>query len=1484
MAEDRLEAMLLGERCRDKPVVVVSIAGAARKGKSFMLSLFLRYLRAKEPKKWLKDKHVPLNGFAWRMSSERVTTGIHIWNEVFTIKQPNGEEVCVVLMDTEGTFDCEETVGHSSTVFQYFTAYRRLCLEKNGETPFQDFIFLVRDWRNNHEYKYGFEGGEKFMEKKLHTSGKQREEVKEDIKSGFLKRRCFLTPYPGEKVAGDANFNGSISDMSKDFKKQLKELVPSLLSPENLVPKKIAGKTITCEDLFRYFQSYVGIYNNRREIPEPQSIYQATAEVQHRKVVDEALRRYKTRMDELSTETPPPNPGELQEKDVECRGEAFKIFHDSKKMGDDQMSDANKAQLEMVRPRKESGSYVVFLEKKHLHMSCNAIMFLAVHFNNDNDLECKFRIREHITQFRLQYFTAYGRLCLEKNGETPFQDFIFLVRDWRNSHEYKYGFEGGEKFMEKKLQTSGKQREEVKEDIKSGFLKRRCFHTPYPGEKVAGDANFNGSISDMSKDFKKQMKELVPSLLSPENLDLKKIAGKAIRCEDLFRYFQSYVGIYNNRREIPEPQSIYQATSEVQHRKVVDEALRRYKTRMDQLSTETPPQNPGESTSSAHGILRPSQAWSESNSNSMLRLIISCHKMEIPAGKAFPKQLLTIRQLNALRNTQPERIQLVHVFVTAHSREMGPGQAVCILERTESEDGDSYYTLQEDRLGGMLLGERCRDKPVVVVSIAGAARKGKSFMLSLFLRYLRAKEPKKWLKDKHVPLNGFAWRMSSDRVTTGIHIWNEVFTIKQPNGEEVCVVLMDTEGTFDCEETVGHSSTVFALSTLLSSVQIYNLKENIQMDDLLHLQVLQEGHFMSSFRRMSSDRVTTGIHIWNEVFTIKQPNGEEVCVVLMDTEGTFDCEETVGHSSTVFALSTLLSSVQIYNLKENIQMDDLLHLQYFTAYGRLCLEKNGETPFQDFIFLVRDWRNSHEYKHGFEGGTTYGRLCLEKNGETPFQDFIFLVRDWRNSHEYKHGFEGGEKYMEKKLQTSGKQREEVRKVKEDIKSGFLKRRCFLMPYPGEKVAGDANFNGDRPTNRGRTSLDLELTLQQDFVGVACDTRARTKPSRSSQVLETDGRTPVFASDKIAGKTITCEDLFRYFQSYVGIYNNRREIPEPQSIYQVTTRPPPSDRTLTSSSHGRGPAPEGRGRSAATLQDADGRTQHRDSPAESRRLQEKDVECRGEAFKIFYDSKKMGDDQMSDAYKAQLEMELDEVYGNYQKQCGLKHYCNQMEELFKSSKFYLKESELFDRHYESKREVLDIFEQVGTVCEAFKCYKETLEREIDLMYINYSDRQKKELKQTCCAGTAIALSVIGLTAGVGATAIGLAAAAGAGAEAAAGLAPAASRVIPIATRVLSCAASAGVAGAAALYQATLKRKDAQKEEKEEVIALTEMNENSQTAEARDERLEAGDDGLEAGDDGLDAGDDRLEAETTVGGGRRRARGKARQGFRGLPSRE
>lgn len=49
------------------------------------------------------------------------------------------------------------------------------------------------------------------------------------------------------------------------------------------------------------------------------------------------------------------------------------------------------------------------------------------------------------------------------------------------------------------------------------------------------------------------------------------------------------------------------------------------------------------------------------------------------------------------------------------------------------------FRLSEDDLTSIILQDNIRNRDVVIVSVAGAFRKGKSFLLDFFLRYLYAR-------------------------------------------------------------------------------------------------------------------------------------------------------------------------------------------------------------------------------------------------------------------------------------------------------------------------------------------------------------------------------------------------------------------------------------------------------------------------------------------------------------------------------------------------------------------------------------------------------------------------------------------------------------------------------------------------------------------------------------------------------------------------
>uniref|UniRef100_A0A667Z6R0 Atlastin 3 n=1 Tax=Myripristis murdjan TaxID=586833 RepID=A0A667Z6R0_9TELE len=313
---------------------------------------------------------------------------------------------------------------------------------------------------------------------------------------------------------------------------------------------------------------------------------------------------------------------------------------------------------------------------------------------------------------------------------------------------------------------------------------------------------------------------------------------------------------------------------------------------------------------------------------------------------------------------------------------------------------DHSFALDTEALGKVLLAPEVRDKHVVVLSVAGAFRKGKSFLLDFMLRYMyrtvSCTDDENWLGEDDEPLTGFSWRGGSEPETTGIQLWSEVFLVPKSDGTEVAVVLMDTQGAFDNQSTVK------------------------------------------------------------------------------------DC-------ATIFALSTMTSSMQIYNLSQNIQEDDLQQLQLFTEYGRLAMDE---------IFLK------------------------------PFQSLMFLIRDWSFPYEYTYGLKGGSEFLDKRLQVKEAQHEELQTVREHIHSCFTDISCFLLPHPGLKVATSPTFEGQLQDVAPEFRKELKTLIP-----------ALLHPDK-------------LAEKEINGNKVTCMGLLEFFKAYIKIYQGE-DLPHPKSMLQAT---------------------------------------------------------------------------------------------------------------------------------------------------------------------------------------------------------------------------------------------------------------------------------------------------------------------------------------------
>lgn len=223
-----------------------------------------------------------------------------MWSDIFThdFDDGNGDKVAIIVLDTQGIFDDESTTKDCTTIFSIsmmiasvqcfnvmqniqdddlqhlhlFTEYGRLAMEQSDEKPFQNLLFIVRDWPYSKQHSFG--NGQQFIDTKLNGNDKQTPEMRqlrERIRHSFNSVGAFLMPYPGSVVAEGDLVNGNLQQIDTRFIRYMKELVPSLFAPENLIVKTVNGQKLQARDLMTYLRMYVDIFNGDT-LPEPKMV------------------------------------------------------------------------------------------------------------------------------------------------------------------------------------------------------------------------------------------------------------------------------------------------------------------------------------------------------------------------------------------------------------------------------------------------------------------------------------------------------------------------------------------------------------------------------------------------------------------------------------------------------------------------------------------------------------------------------------------------------------------------------------------------------------------------------------------------------------------------------------------------------------------------------------------------------------------------------------------------------------------------------------------------------------------------------------------------------------------------------------------------------------------------------------------------------------------------------------------------------------
>lgn len=116
--------------------------------------------------------------------------------------------------------------------------------------------------------------------------------------------------------------------------------------------------------------------------------------------------------------------------------------------------------------------------------------------------------------------------------------------------------------------------------------------------------------------------------------------------------------------------------------------------------------------------------------------------------------------------------------------------------------------------------------PIAIAAIVGRYRTGKSLLVNRMLLDLAG--------------NGFQVGSTVNSCTKGLWLWDKPLRCKNAEGQEVNLLIVDTEGIASLDADADHDAKIFALALLLSSFFIYNSVGSIDESALNNLSLVVE--------------------------------------------------------------------------------------------------------------------------------------------------------------------------------------------------------------------------------------------------------------------------------------------------------------------------------------------------------------------------------------------------------------------------------------------------------------------------------------------------------------------------------------------------------------------------------------------------------------------------------------------------------------------
>ena len=136
-----------------------------------------------------------------------------------------------------------------------------------------------------------------------------------------------------------------------------------------------------------------------------------------------------------------------------------------------------------------------------------------------------------------------------------------MIRDWTKTNLFKHGRDGGQKFLNNRLEIKNNFSEAIttKRLMKSCFKELNCYLMPGLGLEDEGQ-EFSGDVTKLGQPFTQCFRELMSETLNANKLKPKMIRNKCLKGSELMPFFEVYTSLLS-RPELPTHNEINAATT-----------------------------------------------------------------------------------------------------------------------------------------------------------------------------------------------------------------------------------------------------------------------------------------------------------------------------------------------------------------------------------------------------------------------------------------------------------------------------------------------------------------------------------------------------------------------------------------------------------------------------------------------------------------------------------------------------------------------------------------------------------------------------------------------------------------------------------------------------------------------------------------------------------------------------------------------------------